>query len=331
MKHAFLSAAAAVAFAVLLTLTVRCGRKTTARTVPAIPTQTAVAPSASQAGTELQAPQPFDRNYFLPVLREGEIVSLDLRTYLTGVLLAELPASFSEETCKAQAVACRTYALRSYDRRRHQDAAVCTDSACCQGWLDPSTVSADRRAGAEAAVDATDGLAIFYDDELIDATFFSCSGGQTEDAAAVWGGDLPYLRSVPSPGEEGATHFSDEQRVPLAEFQAALRSADPSVSFPEALGAWVGNVTRTTGGGVDVMVLGGRPFRGTELRKIFGLRSTAFTLTLTADEAIFKTSGFGHRVGMSQYGAEAMARTGKRFDEILTWYYQGVTVERADP
>lgn len=329
MKNAFLSAAASVAFSALLALTLRPGPVRAAQTAAPSPEQTIAASAAAATEIPLFHAQTYDRSVLLPVLREGEIVRMDLHTYLTGVLLAELPPDFSDEARKAQAVACRTYALRSDARRRHEEAAVCTDSACCMGWTDPAAVSAERRAQAEAAVDATDGLAIFYDGRLIDATFFSCSGGMTEDAAAVWGGDLPYLRSVPSPGEEGAAHFSDEKQVSLAEFQSVLRSADPAVSFPEQLGAWVGTVTRTAGGGVDVMVLGGRPFRGTELRKLFGLRSTAFTLTLTDETASFTTSGYGHRVGLSQYGAEAMAREGKSFREILIWYYRGVTVETA--
>ena len=255
---------------------------------------------------------------------------MNLREYLTGVVLGEMPMDFQEEALKAQAVACRTYTLRCYHHRKHGAAAVCTDSSCCQGWRDPALAEPEDRARAEAAVAATDGLALYYKDALIDATFFSCSGGQTETAAAVWGSDLPYLQAVQSPGEEGASHFTDQVRVPLEDFRAALEEADGAADFPEALGAWVGEITYTPGGGVDTMELGGRPFRGTTLRKLFGLRSTLFTLTLTEQEAVFSTRGFGHRVGMSQYGADAMARRGSDFREILLWYYRGVELRRAD-
>ena len=272
----------------------------------------------------------FDAGFRLPVLRDGQIRSMDLHSYLTGVVLAEMPLSFADEALKAQATASRTYVLRSYDNRRHDKAAVCVNSGCCQAWRDPAEASPEDRARAEAIVSATDGLALYYDGALIDATFFSCSGGRTEAAAAVWGSELPYLQSVDSPGEEGAAHFTDETRVPLAEFRTALEAEDGAVSFPAALGGWVGAIRYTEGGGVDEIELGGRPFRGTWLRKRFGLRSTAFSLELTETEAIFVTKGNGHRVGMSQYGAEAMAQTGSSFEEILAWYYQGAELKPAE-
>lgn len=272
----------------------------------------------------------FDETFLLPVLKEGEVVSMSLRDYLVGAVLAEMPVSFPAEALKAQATASRTYALRQYEHRKHGTAAVCTGAGCCQGWRDPETADPAERALAEAAVRATDGLAIFYEGRLIEATFFACSGGRTEDAAAVWGGELPYLRAVESPGEETAAHYTDETRIPLTEFRAALAELDGAVDFPEALGGWVGDVAYTPGGGVEEIVLGGRVFTGKQLRKAFGLRSTAFTLELTAEEAVFTTKGYGHRVGMSQYGAAAMARAGSSFFEILEWYYQGVCVLPAE-
>ena len=271
----------------------------------------------------------FDETFLLPVLKEGEVVSMTLCDYLVGVVLAEMPLSFPEEALKAQATASRTYALRRYEHRKHGAAAVCTEAGCCQGWRDPAAADPGDRALAEAAVRATDGLAICYEGELIEANFFACSGGRTEEAAAVWGGDLPYLRAVESPGEEEAAHFTDEVRVPLEEFRETLAALDGAVDFPEALGGWVGSVSYTPGGGVDEIVLGGRGFTGKQLRRAFGLRSTAFTLELTAEEAVFTTKGYGHRVGMSQYGAAAMAREGAGFVEILEWYYQGVSVAPA--
>ena len=289
--------------------------------------------AADQSDAAVQtdtAPAPekgFDEAFRIPVLSEGRVISMALDEYLAGVLLGELPESFSPEARKAQAVACRTYALRGYAHRRHGAAAVCTDTACCQGWRDPAGASPAALEAAARAVSETDGLVILYAGELIDATFFSCSGGQTEAAAAVWGRDLPYLQPVDSPGEEAAAHFTDTVRVPLELFLQILTEADPEAVFPEALGAWVGEMTATPGGGVDRIVLGGRPFTGKQLRKRFGLRSTAFVLTLTETEAIFETRGSGHRVGMSQWGAEAMAREGYGFEAILTHYYQGVTVE----
>ena len=291
---------------------------------PESPAGTALSSEALPAGTG------FDAGLTLSVLVDGQPCGMTLRRYLTGVLLAELPASFSDECFKAQATASRSYALRSLAHPRHESAALCASAACCQGWLDPDSVSPQRRARAEAAVDATDGLVIRYGGALIEATFFSCSGGRTEDAAAVWGHELPYLRAVESPGEEGAAHFSDETRIPLAEFRAALTELDPAADFSGDPALWIGPASSTTGGGVEEISLGGRPFRGTTLRKRFGLRSTVFALRLEGEEAVFTTRGFGHRVGMSQYGAEAMARAGNDFETILKWYYTGVEIGPAE-
>ena len=287
-------------------------------------------PPSTDPTREADTADGFDESFRIPVLSEGQVLSLSLHDYLTGVLLAEMPLSFPDEALKAQAVASRTYALRHYEHRRHEAAAVCTDSGCCQSWRDPAAADLADRARAEAAVRATDGLAIYYAGKLIEATFFACSGGRTEDAAAVWGSELPYLRAVESPGEEEAAHFSDVTRVPLAEFRAALAELDGAVDFPEALGGWVGSIRYTAGGGVAEIELGGRPFTGKQLRKCFGLRSTVFTLELSAEEAVFSTRGWGHRVGMSQYGAAAMAENGADFVEILEWYYQGVSVGPAE-
>lgn len=332
MKYSILAALIAAVFWGFLAVLAQGGgaegmQNTTCKPQNEEPAGTDVAcPHSTVPTQEADLPPSFDEAFRLPVLLDGEAASLSLHDYLVGVVLAEMPVSFPEEALKAQAVASRTYALQRYAHRRHGAAAVCTDSGCCQGWMDPETADPTDRAAAEAAVRATDGLAIFYDGSLIEATFFSCSGGRTEDAAAVWGGELPYLRSVESPGEEDAAHYTDETRIPLQEFRAALTELNGDVVFPEALGGWVGDVSYTPGGGVDEIVLGGQPFTGRQLRKRFGLRSTAFTLELTAEEAVFLTRGFGHRVGMSQYGARAMAAAGSDFVEILTWYYQGVTV-----
>ena len=268
-----------------------------------------------------------DEEITVTVSVSGTDRQLPLRDYLTGVLLAELPGNFAPEAVKAQAVASRTYALRAMEHPKHGRAAVCTDSACCQAWVEPGTVPAAERAWAEAAVLATDGLVLRSGGRLIEATFFSCSGGRTESAQAVWGRDLPYLQPVDSPGEEEAAHFLDEARFPLTDFCALLRKADPEVDFSGGLGGWVGEMTQTPGGGVEQISLGGRTFTGKQLRSLFGLRSTAFTLELTATEAVFTTRGYGHRVGLSQWGAQAMAEAGKDFREILTHYYQGVSVE----
>ena len=137
--------------------------------------------------------------------RAGNLQQMDLREYLVGVVLAEMPASFESEALKAQAVVARTYTRKRMEGGKHGQAAVCMDSGCCQGWRSGEDYLAQggKQSAVEkvrAAVADTDGLVLRYEGRLIDATYFSCSGGVTEDAVAVWGQDVPYLKSVQSPG-----------------------------------------------------------------------------------------------------------------------------------
>lgn len=263
----------------------------------------------------------------LTVLQNGAPIQMDMDTYLTGVLLAEMPADFHDEALKAQAVVARTYAVKTNTRGgKHPNNAVCTSPACCQGYCAPSAyLSAGGGEWAVAkvrgAVEATDGQVLTYNGALIEATYFSCSGGRTEDALAVWGTDIPYLQSVESPGEENATHYADMLQFTASEFaqRLGLRTNDkPS--------AWLGPVAYTAGGGVDTIEICGQVFRGTEIRSLLGLRSTAFAILAVGDTFHISTRGFGHRVGMSQYGAEAMAVTGRGYQQILSHYYTGAII-----
>lgn len=251
----------------------------------------------------------------LPVLHRGTVVEMELTEYLTGVLLGEMPGEFHEEAKMAQAVVARTYALRTAARGAKHPGSVCTDSGCCQSWVDPEKFSdTETVRKARAAVEATAGLVLCYEGQLIEATYFSCSGGRTEDAVAVWGSDVPYLQSVESPGEEMAEHFRDEAVFSEEDFMKAL-----GLRGTPAFRNW----RYTEGGGVASVEISGEEFSGTQLRSLLGLRSAAFTMELEAGKVRIVTSGYGHRVGMSQYGAQAMAETGKTFREILAHYYPG--------
>ncbi len=263
----------------------------------------------------------------IPVLVDNKVKKMDMQEYLVCVLLREMPADFEPEAFKAQAVVARTYALKRYTAgRKHKDNAVCTDSNCCQGYIPVSTYlkSGGKETTVEKvrnAVNDTDLNVLTYDDKLIDATYFSCSGGKTEDAQAVWGSDVPYLQSVESPGEEDATHYTDTVKFTPQQFQNKL-----GVSLSGNPGGWLEEVTYTRGGGVDEIVLCGKTFKGTELRTKLGLRSTVFVLTAVGDTITITTKGFGHRVGMSQYGADAMAVKGCEYSDILAHYYPGTSL-----
>lgn len=266
----------------------------------------------------------------IPVLRsDGTVEQMALEEYVRGVVLAEMSASFETEALKAQAVVARTYTLRRLQQGdKHSAGAVCTDSECCQAYITDGDYLLTRGARSDwdkvaQAVADTQGQVLTYQGKLIEATYFACSGGRTEDAAAVWGADIPYLQAVDSPGEEENRKYSEELYFTAAQFSAAL-GRDLSGS-PEQ---WFGNVTLTNGGGVNTMVIGGITYTGLELRKLLDLNSTVFTVTADELGVAIQTLGWGHRVGMSQYGADAMAAVGSTYDEILLYYYQGTVIDK---
>lgn len=253
---------------------------------------------------------------------------MDLEEYLVGVLLAEMPASFEVEALKAQAVAARTFALKCHmDGYKHDKGAVCTNFACCQAYLSPENYldrgwSERNIQKVRRAVTATEGQVLTYDGKLILATYFACSGGSTEDAAAVWGQEYPYLQAVPSPGEEETIYYTDSKSFSPEEFQKAL-----GVALHGEPELWFGVARHTEGGGVETMEIGGVSYRGTTLRSLLELRSTVFSVRVQDGQILFETRGYGHRVGMSQYGADALAMAGKTYQQILTHYYQGAQIQ----
>lgn len=288
--------------------------------------------SAQRHVTQIRQPEPTqtaqqDKTMIAVLMGDETVEEMELEDYLVGVVLAEMPASFEIEALKAQAVVARTYTLRAHEgRSKHDGAAVCTDSACCQAYC--SRADYLTNGGKEENVDKissavleTSGLVLTYEGALIEATYFSCSGGATEDALAVWGTDVPYLQSVSSPGEEDAAYYTDSITFTFNELQEKLDLPSESSAFQFE------GITYTSGGGVAEVTICGEQFQGTELRKLLGLRSTAFTITTEGENITFYTRGFGHRVGMSQYGADAMAVSGCDYRQILQHYYQGTVLE----
>lgn len=267
---------------------------------------------------------------FVPVLMDsGTVQVMEQESYLLGVLLGEVPASFEMEALKAQAVVARTYTLYCTDAMdRHVGAAICTDSTCCQSYYsEQDFVAAGGLQGEvdkiRAAIAETKDQILTYEGNLIMATYFSCSGGRTEDAVAVWGSEIPYLQSVESPGEEQAKVFTKTVYYTSEEFASLLGRAlagDPH--------SWIGPATYTNGGGVAMMAVAGRSYTGTELRKLLSLNSTAFTMTADNGGIWITTTGKGHRVGMSQYGADAMAVLGSSYTQILAHYYPGTRIDK---
>ena len=256
---------------------------------------------------------------------EGQTEEADMEQYLVGVLLAEMPASFHGEALKSQAVAARTFARKAWETGgKHEDGSVCAEPGCCQAYMTRESYLAkggreEDIAKIRDAVQSTAGQCLMFGDGLIEATYFSCSGGSTEDAVAVWGTDYPYLQAVDSPGEEEARWHRDTAVFSKAQFRSALGMAPENELY-------FGDVTYTEGGGVESMVIGTETYSGTRLRSLLGLRSTAFEMTASEDTVTVTTRGYGHRVGMSQYGADAMAEAGNSYIRILAHYYPGTEI-----
>lgn len=284
-------------------------------------------PTTGQSVKPTQPQQPQEQFTIAVLMKDGSVEDMVLNDYLTAVVLREMPADFESEALKAQAVVARTYTLHKTAAPKHGQAVVCTDPGCCQGFCSQEEYL--RLGGTEKdikkvrqAVLQTDDLVITYGGRLIEATYFSCSGGKTEDAMAVWGTDVPYLQSTESPGEEGTAFYTDTVKFTASEFNRLLGG---HLTGPAE--TWLEDVTYTKGGGVSTMTLCGKTFQGTDLRQMLGLRSTAFMLTAIGDSVTITTKGYGHRVGMSQYGADAMAVAGNNFVQILAHYYKGTALE----
>ena len=169
-------------------------------------------------------------SFTLPVLlNDGTLIQMDLEDYITGVVLAEMPADFEREALKAQAVVARTYALKGYfGKEKHPNGAICTDSSCCQAYCVPEEylASGGTNIALKKVADCvaqTSSKVLTFHSELIDATYFSCSGGKTEDAQAVWGSEVPYLHSVVSPGEEKSAYYMNTVFFTLQEFADCLQ------------------------------------------------------------------------------------------------------------
>ncbi len=278
-----------------------------------------------------------EKAQYVNVYAAGKIEKMDIEEYLVGVVAAEMPASFEPEALKAQAVAARTYTcyIKGHGGcSSNKGADICTKSSCCQAYL--SREDMEKRWGSnmdkylrkiEDAVYSTRGEKIYYGGEEIQAFYHACSGGWTEDCANVYREDLPYLVSVESGGEEGYSHYYGEVAITPAKFVSAMKKYSPSIKLDaDKLSSSIGEIKRFDSGRVESIKIGNEYFTGREIRTVFSLNSAEFTVSVS-DKVMFETKGFGHGVGMSQDGADAMAKKGADYIDILTHYYTGVTVK----
>lgn len=279
-----------------------------------------------------------DSELSFTVLTADGVETVTMSDWLPGVVAGEMPALFEEEALKAQAVAARTYIMYSMGREKpaHPEADVCDDPACCKAHSTDEELREkwgesyeENMARVLEAVRSTDGEYMSYGGEVIQAVFHSSSAGRTEDSAAIWQAE-PYLVSVESPETaEDVPNYVTSVTVSPEDFREAVLTVHPEAEFGEDPAFWLGAAVRDASGRVESVDIGGTQVPGTELRTIFKLRSTAFTLDYTAEGFLFTVTGYGHGVGMSQYGANVMAEDGADYEEILTHYYPGAELTRA--
>ena len=267
---------------------------------------------------------------------DGQVEEMTMGEYLWSVVAAEMPASFEQEALSAQAVTARTYTTWKMEagEPKHPDADVCVDINCCQAYISREEAAANWGAAAEEyaekiqnAVQTTDGIVMTYEGQPIQAVFFSSADGRTEDAVAVWGNSVPYLVGVDSPEGEDVPNYHTEVVFTAQEFQEIFLQKYPGADLSGTPASWFQNRVLTASGRVATLDVGGITVKGTELRSLFGLRSASFTVETTQEQVTFQVTGYGHGVGMSQYGANTLARQGKNWKEILAWYYTGVEID----
>lgn len=298
-------------------------------TLPAVP---------SPEARPVPSPGEWDAGQTLRVLgRDGQVTEMTMADYLWSVVAAEMPASFEEEALRAQAVCARTYSLWKLRAKSHEadGADICADSSCCQAYISPEDAAqrwgggktGDYIARIAAAVADTDGQVLTYEGAPIQAVFFSSAAGATEDAAEVWGKSLPYLVSVDSPEGDEVPNYRSTVTLTAEQVQKTVSEAGLDADLSGDPSGWFQNLTRTASGRVAELELGGVALSGGACRSLFALRSACFEVSENDGVFTFSVTGYGHGVGMSQYGANAMAKEGSGWRDILAHYYTGATLQ----
>ena len=264
---------------------------------------------------------------------QDSVEELPIDEYLYGVVAAEMPATFEIEALRAQAVAARTYTIfkiKNTKKHNEKNADICDDSTCCQAWIskedrlkkwDENSKEANWEKITQA-VNSTAGKIITYKNEPINAFFHSNSGGITESVSNVWGEkDIPYLKSVETSGEDGYLQYSSEVTLTRDELLEKLKRhySDITINFNEA--DCIKVLEYTDSKRVKTVKFGNTKISGTETRSLLDLKSTNFKIKIDENNIVFSVIGYGHGVGMSQTGADSMAKSGYKYEEILKHFY----------
>lgn len=298
------------------------------------------APQPPVPQQEEKVKREYDYDVTVYLTKSKKLVTVKLEEYVKCVTASEMPAAFELEALKAQAVAARTYALAKQQafarsgNKAHPQAALC-DDVHCQVYRDKETIESLKSSDwmqsywwkIEEASAQTAGEVMTYQGRLVEQPlFYSSSGGQTENSEDVFTAAVPYLRSVSSPYEEESPHQSETKEMTLKEVEKAVKRA----GYGSTGGLKKGNIeilSRNTGGSVAKIKLGKLTLRGRDVRTACDLRSADFDIEVSGSRIIFTTKGYGHGVGMSQYGATGMAKNQYTYEQILRHYYSGVQVQ----
>ncbi|SDJ28177.1 stage II sporulation protein D [Salimicrobium halophilum] len=287
-----------------------------------------VLPAADQKEAQPVSSEAEEGEETVRVLRSDtdKVEEIPLEEYVTGVVASEMPVTFEMEALKAQALAARTYIMKHKASGSTFEGADVTDTVQHQVYKDEQQLREiwkddyeENRAKVEEAVQATKGEIITYKEEPITAAFFSTSNGYTENSGDYWEHDIPYLKSVISPWDKDAPTYLDQVTLTQSELMEKLTLPTFSASDIE--------LSRTEGERVETMTIGEKTFTGRDIREKLGLKSSDFSIEQKGDHFIFTTRGFGHGVGMSQYGANGLASEGKSYKDIIAHYYSETKIE----
>lgn len=264
----------------------------------------------------------------------NEVENTPVEEYLVGVVASEMYVDYELEALKAQAVAARTYIYKqmiSDTKENVPEGAIVTDTEMHQVYKNRTELKEQwgtdfnlRIKKIEEAVKSTEGKILTYNNQPIDAAYFSTSNGYTENSEEYWISKLPYLRSVESPWDKTSPKYIESVKISVGEFENKLGvklKNDTSVGQI---------ISKTTGDRVALVDINGKEFTGREIREHLGLKSSDFEWERKGNQIIITTKGLGHGVGMSQYGANSMAQEGKNFKEIIDYYYKDINISNAD-
>lgn len=261
-----------------------------------------------------------------------DITEIEVKEYICGVVAAEMPAMYEKEALKAQAICAYTYLCKKLKENSGNEYDITDDSKIDQGYITYQKRKEKWGDGFDeyekkilSAVESVTDLVITYNGEIIFAAYHALSSGKTENAANVWGGDYPYLTAVESEGDCLSDGYLSEKTVSLKDFQDKLKNKE--ITLGDSPAEYIKILKRSDSGTVLKAAVGNKELKGSEIREIFDLRSSDFEVEYKEDVGFkFTVKGYGHGVGMSQFGANYLAKQGKTCDEIIKHYYTGVEI-----